>query len=1323
MAGYSARQETYITGDTIEATDTSNEFDVILAAFHVTTGHSHDGSTAGEGPLLVITGALNSGSITSGFGAIDNGTSNITTGGILKVDVDGTAINGAGTLTMGAGNDAAIMWNGTNLELDFATGALQVSLAGTQVGTWDGGGIDLVSGDTFAINSTDVLSATTLGSAVVTSSLTTVGALNSGSITSGFGSIDIGASALSATGTITGPSGTWDSGGMDIAASDSYAVAGTAILSDSAGTMTLSNIDALDATTEATIEAAIDTLSNLTTVGALNSGSITSGFGNIDIGSSTFATTGTLAAGATTVTGTIRVSNAAGGAILDEAATVTNPTLIPNIADVDTGIGWSTDELHFVINGVQIIDVNVSGIFSANTAGSALANEAGSTTNPTIIVRQTDFDTGFAGDGSGDIYVISDGTLNATFAGGASPTATFAGKALIGGSASMTVDTGDLNLQVLGTDFAGSSAHFGRWAADALSPGIAFTKSRSASVGDTSQDVVLENDRLGELTFFGADGTGSDGDLNARGAHIQVYVDGTPTTNEMPSRIVFGTSGASQSPTTALTLDSSQNATFAGTLAAGAITTTGVFTQTLGGSRTSTGGDESLILTNSASAGDDVVIHTTAGTTGDSKWTMGNPSDDTLGFIKFSNNTTDMTFAVGNGNIALTLDGPTLAATFAGTLTAGAATFSGTSGLLNTSGTSGTQATFEASDAANADVRLNLYRNSASPAADDSIMMLQWLGKDSGANDVAYAKIDAFIESPTDGTEQGRLVFSTAGPASGTMTDALTLDSSQNATFAGKITSTADIGVFFTMDRTANGAVDEVFDIGVSSDGGGTSDWMFMGAAADPLLKVYGATVSGVVIGAGTLPSNPAKLWVNKDGGSVPGLDADVALLLSNTSAADDYVELNMISGASGGADIVFGDTADGQIARIRYAHGTDDMEFYVANDLSNPNFTIRDTEVVVNNGTQDVDFRVESDNESHMFVVDAGRDEVNITNRAVLVTDGRGLLNINADTSGTLFHLFTNQADADGANVVFEKAGGTPAGNDVISKQSVRSNTADLTNVEYGYSEWRIGATTDAAQEGYWRTFIYDAGTAYNALSVSADGIVLNEDGRTRFDFRVESLNRTNMIFVDASADTVTFNGPVFIKNSATTAYQWIDADATYDAQIILGSGGSTHARIGVPGATNGIALTGSLVNELVIQNRDGAGWVHLTGGNHFALSIDNVRNLYLNGNATHPTAATSAVGVFHISNGTAPSASIANGVLLYAEDVTASSELKVRDEAGNVTVLSPHNFTLIPDGPSEDMAWAHHSERDGKKINVDMLAAIREVERLSGRKLVWTE
>ena len=55
-------------------------------------------------------------------------------------------------------------------------------------------------------------------------------------------------------------------GDLDIAASNNLSFAGTNILADSSGTLTLSNIDALDATTEATIEAAIDTLANLTSV-------------------------------------------------------------------------------------------------------------------------------------------------------------------------------------------------------------------------------------------------------------------------------------------------------------------------------------------------------------------------------------------------------------------------------------------------------------------------------------------------------------------------------------------------------------------------------------------------------------------------------------------------------------------------------------------------------------------------------------------------------------------------------------------------------------------------------------------------------------------------------------------------------------------------------------------------------------------------------------------------------------------------------------------------------------------------------------------------
>ena len=48
MAGYSARQSSYTTGDTITAAHSNDEFNQVLAAFNATTGHTHDG-TAGEG--------------------------------------------------------------------------------------------------------------------------------------------------------------------------------------------------------------------------------------------------------------------------------------------------------------------------------------------------------------------------------------------------------------------------------------------------------------------------------------------------------------------------------------------------------------------------------------------------------------------------------------------------------------------------------------------------------------------------------------------------------------------------------------------------------------------------------------------------------------------------------------------------------------------------------------------------------------------------------------------------------------------------------------------------------------------------------------------------------------------------------------------------------------------------------------------------------------------------------------------------------------------------------------------------------------------------
>ena len=54
MAGYT-RQSTYADGDIINAADSNNEFNQVLAAFANTSGHKHDG-TAAEGPVIGLIG-------------------------------------------------------------------------------------------------------------------------------------------------------------------------------------------------------------------------------------------------------------------------------------------------------------------------------------------------------------------------------------------------------------------------------------------------------------------------------------------------------------------------------------------------------------------------------------------------------------------------------------------------------------------------------------------------------------------------------------------------------------------------------------------------------------------------------------------------------------------------------------------------------------------------------------------------------------------------------------------------------------------------------------------------------------------------------------------------------------------------------------------------------------------------------------------------------------------------------------------------------------------------------------------------------------------
>jgi len=200
------------------------------------------------------------------------------------------------------------------------------------------------------------LSTNTLNVDAAQTQITSVGALDAGSITSNFGTINTGASAITTTGLISGGSLDIDDvlingttightddtdlmtvadGILTIAGEISVTtldIGGTNVASTaaelnimdggtSASSTTLADADRVvvnDAGTmkqvaltdfETYFETSLDTLANVTTVGALNAGSITSGFGTIDTGSSNITTTGTVSAGNLTVTGTTTTVN------------------------------------------------------------------------------------------------------------------------------------------------------------------------------------------------------------------------------------------------------------------------------------------------------------------------------------------------------------------------------------------------------------------------------------------------------------------------------------------------------------------------------------------------------------------------------------------------------------------------------------------------------------------------------------------------------------------------------------------------------------------------------------------------------------------------------------------------------------------------------------------------------------------------------------------------------------------------------------------------------------------------------------------------------
>ena len=87
--------------------------------------------------------------------------------------------------------------------------------------------------------------------------------------------------------------------------------------------------------------------------------------------------------------------------------------------------------------------------------------------------------------------------------------------------------------------------------------------------------------------------------------------------------------------------------------------------------------------------------------------------------------------------------------------------------------------------------------------------------------------------------------------------------------------------------------------------------------------------------------------------------------------------------------------------------------------------------------------------------------------------------------------------------------------------------------------------------------------------------------------------------------------------------------------------------------------------------------------------------------------------IGPVHMEVLASDPSGVTNRAAIYAKDVSSSAELFVRDEAGNVTQISPHNA---------EGEWTYYSENSitGKRFKVNMEKMIRKLEEITGENFI---
>ena len=238
--------------------------------------------------------------------------------------------------------------------------------------------------------------------------------------------------------------------------------------------------------------------------------------------------------------------------------------------------------------------------------------------------------------------------------------------------------------------------------------------------------------------------------------------------------------------------------------------------------------------------------------------------------------------------------------------------------------------------------------------------------------------------------------------------------------------------------------------------------------------------------------------------------------------------------------------------------------------------------DVVFNEASADVDFRVESNGNTHMLFVDGGNDCVNIgasnDRGGLLNVEGNGGVVIRVADNNDALKLQSTDTDANaGPLLTLERSNNSAANADETGKIVFKAQNNANEAIVYSRILSQINDVTDGAEDGIISLQTIIAGTLREGMRYSDGGVVFNELSQD-IDFRVESNANANMFFIDAGNEHVCIgtNAP----SDGDDASFNIEGDTSkYAQKIFQGATGTQGAiRFHNPNGTVGnIHMSGS--------------------------------------------------------------------------------------------------------------------------------------------------